>query len=283
MLASILIGLDIPAHCSAFLDPAIRWARPSGATLVGLGIIDEPGVRAIEPARPVGGKPDTSPVYYEGYDHRLAQLDREAAQLLSHFAARCGEAGVAHREVKVVGSPAQVIERQSQSCDLTVLARGSRFRFTTHDDERDDTIRRVLKNAPRPVVVVPPTNCPEGPVVIAYDGSLPAARALAAFEATELGKVGQVHVVCVNTSATEARGHAELARQFLHYHNVDATVFALETSAEPASVILEQISRLKAGLLVMGAYGQSTLREFFIGSVTRTILEKSPVPTFLFH
>ena len=41
--------------------------------------------------------------------------------------------------------------------------------------------------------------------------------------------------------------------------------------------------RLKAGLLVMGAYGQPVLREFFLGSVTRTILEESPVPLFLYH
>ena len=33
----------------------------------------------------------------------------------------------------------------------------------------------------------------------------------------------------------------------------------------------------------MGAYGEPTLREFFIGSVTRTILEQCPVPLFLFH
>jgi nucleotide-binding universal stress UspA family protein len=33
----------------------------------------------------------------------------------------------------------------------------------------------------------------------------------------------------------------------------------------------------------MGAYGQPVLREFFLGSTTRTMLEKSPVPTLLYH
>ena len=51
----------------------------------------------------------------------------------------------------------------------------------------------------------------------------------------------------------------------------------------PAEVILEQVRRLKAGLLVMGAYGQPALREFFLGSVTRKVLEESPVPLFLYH
>ena len=48
-------------------------------------------------------------------------------------------------------------------------------------------------------------------------------------------------------------------------------------------MILEQIGRLNAGLLVMGAYGQPVLREFFLGSVTRTLLQETPVPLLLFH
>ena len=33
----------------------------------------------------------------------------------------------------------------------------------------------------------------------------------------------------------------------------------------------------------MGAYGQPVLREFLIGSVTRTILKECPVPVFCYH
>jgi nucleotide-binding universal stress UspA family protein len=51
----------------------------------------------------------------------------------------------------------------------------------------------------------------------------------------------------------------------------------------PAQVILEQVQQAHASLLVMGAYGQPALREFFFGSVTRTMLEASPVPLFLYH
>ncbi len=33
----------------------------------------------------------------------------------------------------------------------------------------------------------------------------------------------------------------------------------------------------------MGAYGRPVLTEFFLGSVTRSILAECPVPTFLYH
>ena len=46
---------------------------------------------------------------------------------------------------------------------------------------------------------------------------------------------------------------------------------------------MEHTSRLNASLFVMGAYGQPALREFFLGSVTRTLLEEASVPLFLSH
>jgi nucleotide-binding universal stress UspA family protein len=48
-------------------------------------------------------------------------------------------------------------------------------------------------------------------------------------------------------------------------------------------VILERARQLGARLLVMGVYGQPRLREFFIGSATRTVLRASTVPLFLYH
>jgi nucleotide-binding universal stress UspA family protein len=58
---------------------------------------------------------------------------------------------------------------------------------------------------------------------------------------------------------------------------------ALTSSAPPAVVVLDEARRLGAGLLVMGAYGQPVLREFFLGSATRSLLAECPIPMFLFH
>jgi nucleotide-binding universal stress UspA family protein len=283
MLARILIGLDRPKHATVLLELGIRWARRTGATLVAMGIVDEPGIRSIEPAFPVGGTAGVDPVYYMGYEARLADVHRQVGRLLNRFAVTCDEAGAAHTEMKVVGSPHERIEVEAQTCDLVLLARGSHFRFVAGDDEGDDTLKKVLKNAPRPIVVVPSAKCSEGPIVIAYDGSLQAARALGAFQATGLGESGEVHVVSVAASAGEAAVLAAHARKFLSRHKVEVIPHALPSSAPAALVILEQVQRLNAGLLVLGAYGQPVLREYFVGSVTQTALEQSPVPLFLYH
>jgi nucleotide-binding universal stress UspA family protein len=278
-----LIGLDAPERGARVAQLGIRWAQRSGATLVGLGIVDEPGIRAIEPAWPVGGTPGEDPVYYMGYEARLAVVHGQVERLLEHFATRCDESRVAHSEVKAVGSPHKLISAEAQSCDLVLLARGSHFQFTARDDDTDAILKTLLRDIPRPIVVVPATPFPDGPILIAYDGSLQAARALAAFQTTGLGESRSVHIVSVDANARVAAEHAERAREFLSHHQIEAVRLAVESSAPPANVILEQIGRLNAGLLVMGAYGQPGMREFFLGSVTRTLLGQSPVPLLLFH
>ena len=283
MPGRILIGLDTRKHAAVLADLGIRWAQGSGATLVGLGIVDEPGIRAIEPAWPVGGTPGVDPVYYMGYEAQLALVHRQIEQHLEQFAARCALAGVVHVEVTAVGSPHDLIVAEAQSCELVLLAQASHFHFTSRDDDADKFLKKILKDVPRPIVVVPATPVPDGPIVIAYDGSLQAARALAALQATGLCESREVHIVSVDPIAVVAAQHAERAREVLSHHKIEAVPVVLESSAPPAKMILEQIGRLNAGLLVMGAYGQPVLREFFLGSVTRALLRETPVPLLLFH
>jgi nucleotide-binding universal stress UspA family protein len=48
-------------------------------------------------------------------------------------------------------------------------------------------------------------------------------------------------------------------------------------------VIVREAQRLGAGVIVLGAFGQPAIKEFFFGSVTNSVLEASTVPLFLFH
>jgi nucleotide-binding universal stress UspA family protein len=282
MLSCLLVVLDDSAGSAAALELGIRWAQRFQAELVGMAIVDEPGIRAVEPAWPVGGEPGKDPVYYLGYEEHLKQARQRAEQVLEQSAARCAEAGVRHTAVSVVGRPDQQIELEAQAHDLILLGRGAHFHVTA-SDAPDDTPSRVLKNAPRPLVIVPAAPPPDGPVVIAYDGSLQAARALASFLASGLSELGQVHVVAVAGSVDRANHLLEPALRDLQSHGIAVTAHPLASSDPHAEVILDLVRQLAAGLLVMGAYGQPVLREFFIGSATRTALKESPAPLFLAH
>jgi nucleotide-binding universal stress UspA family protein len=103
------------------------------------------------------------------------------------------------------------------------------------------------------------------------------------FQAIGLDDPHEVHVVCVDAHKEKADLYVDRAVTFLQGHNVVAQAHALATSESPAHVLLQYVQQVQAGLLVMGSSGRSTLREFFGGSVTRTMLRESPVPLFLYH
>ena len=84
-------------------------------------------------------------------------------------------------------------------------------------------------------------------------------------------------------SAVQAARHSELAMEFLQLHNVEAEARPLESTGGVAEQLLAEVVALEAGLLVLGVHQKPTLQEMFRGSVTKTILNESMVPLFLFH
>lgn len=72
--------------------------------------------------------------------------------------------------------------------------------------------------------------------------------------------------------------------QWLVRHGVRAEVAVLARTLPRASdVILRHMADQGAGLLVMGAYGHSRLREAILGGATRHVLEATRWPVFLAH
>jgi nucleotide-binding universal stress UspA family protein len=277
MLKSILIGLDGSAYSTAAVELGIRWARRFDAFLVGLGVIDEPTIRGPEPV-PLGG------VYYKHHrdDVRMHEAQVKVEQFLERFALRCAEAGVPSKLLEDVGPPWEQILVEAQRYDLILLGQQTYFHFETQQSPCE-TLHKVLKNSPRPVVTAPEKLGGGSAILVAYDGSLQAARALQAFQASGLHEGQDVHVVSVAEDHTEAARHADRAVEFLRFHDIKAVAHPLASLARPAEVILEQVRQRDAGLLVMGAYGQPTLREFFLGSVTKTMLKETTIPLFLYH
>ncbi len=280
MLRSILIGLDSSASGLAAQELGVQWAQQLGCRLAGIAIVDNPG-------SPFNKGTMSSGVSYHGTESTLVGEPRaKAAAVLQAvedaFGRRCGEAGVAFQLVEDIGSPHVRILLEAQKHDIVLLGQRSHFEFGW-EAKPGETLEKVLQDSPRPVVVVPGTLRPGTSIAVCYDGSLQAARALASFVGTGLGRGCAVHVIAAATDRLQAALHAERSLEFLSNHELDATSHIVESTRHPAEPILKKAQQLDAGLLVMGAYGQSVLREFFLGSVTESILKESPIPVFCYH
>ncbi len=278
MLKSILVGLDGSAYSQTAVELGLHWAKRHDALLVGLGIIDEITISGYEFLRL--GPPRSTPRY--GDTNLLADARRKVEQFLERFALRCAQEQVACKVLEDVGDPPAQIALEAQRYDLILLGRKTYFRFET-EEGFDDILKKVLQRSPRPVVTTPESFRNRGPILIAYDGSLQAARAVQAFQATGLGEGCDVHVLCVDPTFTAAARDADRAAEFLRFHDCKVVAHPLASQDPPDQVILEQVRKLEPCLLVLGAFGTRGWREFLFGSVTASLLKKSPVPLFLYH
>jgi nucleotide-binding universal stress UspA family protein len=275
MLKTIMIGLDGSPDSLAALNLGLRWAKRHDALLVGGGVVDLPGIELSE-----------ATVYAEGYGYAgpvdeglVAEAQGRVESALERFARLCQAEGVRCETLESTGTPHVELLAESQRYDLLLLGRRTHFAFGWLRDG-DSTLKRVLRDSARPVVMAPdPGPGDDGPVVLAFDGSAPAARALAAFEATGLGRGRALHVVAADRDRQAAAVLADRAVDFLRFHDLDATPRPIAGDSPVADAVLGEVERLGAGLLVMGAFGHSAIRELF-GSTTRGALERSKVPVF---
>lgn len=276
MLRSILIGIDGSSDGEAAVELGLNWAKAHDALAIGISVVDESGILVSEQAMFASG-------YHRAMAEPLVDIARHRSSvILDQFAQRCQDLHVHHKVITRDGTPYLQLLEEAQRRDLIVLGQKTHFEYGWKD-QADETLARVLKDSPRPVVAVPRSPVVGGAVVVAYDGSLQASRTLYAFEASGVARSQDVFVVSVAPIRSEAALHASRAVEFLRSHDIKAVDLPIETHGDPAEEILKEVRRRDTGLLVMGAYGQPTFREFFIGSVTRSILDKSPVAVFCYH
>ena len=217
MLRTILVGLDGTEYSDAAVELGIAWAKRFDCLLVGVGVIDEPTVRGNQTGSRI------PPSYKVAYDMLIKDARRQVHQFQEKFTMRCHEDQVACKLLEDEGLPDEQILLEAQRYDMVLLGSESHFRFETQP-RHCQTLERVLRDACRPVVVVPKSDVLGREILVAYDGSVQAARTLHAFIATGLHELGDVLVVCVDShSSVNAARTADRAVEFLRFHDVQAT------------------------------------------------------------
>ena len=147
----------------------------------------------------------------------------------------------------------------------------------------------LLFSTGRPILLVPYIGAPSEPpgtVMVAWDGSATASRAV--HDALPLLVGAKSVIVFVAEAAKRGADHGEdpgsdialhLAR-----HGVETEVSRVSGSdIDVGNLLLSRAADFGADLIVMGGYHHSRLREYFLGGVTRTILEEMTVPVLMAH
>lgn len=273
----LLVALDGTRFSDAAAELGLRWSLDIGASLFGLAIVDEPAIQKPE-AMSIGA----SHYAAKAHERRLRVASTTVDAILEAFERRCRDAGVVCESLHGQGTPLDVILEESHRFDLILMGSHTYFEFATRETE-DHVLDEVLRHSPRPIVATP-DRLPAGErIVIAYDGSDAAARALQAFQMLYEKPLGPVQVLSLRPTTEEAAALAARAVDFLSFHGIASTAVPVAVRHRTDDVLIEKACELRPRLVVMGGPSHSRLHDRLLGSTTRRMLDRCGVPLFLYH
>lgn len=180
--------------------------------------------------------------------------------------------------VEVIGEVNQSFPSRGRLADLIVTAC---FPLERHFDV-PTLLEVALRETGRPVLVAPPAarTLLGKKIAIAWNGSAEAARAVG--QALQfLTMADEVVVICVNEDEAITPSADSLA-EYLLWHGVRSRTVTLGGSAISAGgMLLEQVEKEGADMLIMGAYTRDRIRRVIFGGVTNEVLSQMPVPVLM--
>ncbi|MCW8194841.1 universal stress protein [Proteobacteria bacterium 005FR1] len=140
-------------------------------------------------------------------------------------------------------------------------------------------LESVVRAMHRPILIAVPEFTKPQSVMIAYDGSATAQKALEMVAASPLLESLPCHLVMVDGDSDERRQQLEHAKAKLKDAGFAVTTATLKGEVADALITYQRDNQLD--LIVMGAYGHSRIRQFFVGSNTTRMISMSDVPLLL--
>ncbi|MGK0188579.1 MAG: nucleotide-binding universal stress UspA family protein [Verrucomicrobiales bacterium] len=255
MIKRILVPLDRSRYTDAAVETACAVAAANHAEIEGIVV---------------------SPV--------LATTETEKLRdgLLASFRATCDSHSVRHQQSRNNGLPSSEILSTARMFDLIVMGLRTHYHLANPDTE-GNALTSLLSATSTPILAVPPGDpVPLESILVAYDGSVPAARALREFTriAHQLDDP-EVTVVCCDPVQKDSEALVAEAKAYLKAYS-----FGRVETATCQGGLREFVTENYLGdadLVVAGFHAKSTVREFFVGSFTKSLIEQGRTALLLAH
>jgi nucleotide-binding universal stress UspA family protein len=141
-----------------------------------------------------------------------------------------------------------------------------------------DHVEQVIRTMHKPILVVPADFSEPGNIMLAFDGSPTCREGVKMLAASPLFLGLPCHLVAVGKDKQLGEDLA-WARDTLEQSGHEVKVAQLEGDVEPSLHQYQQDNGID--MVVMGAYGHSRIREFFVGSTTSKMIKHATVPHLL--
>lgn len=272
---TLLAVLNAEDDMKRVLDCALPLAARFGAHLIGFHAEALP----LPQATPLGF-PDVEFIQTSAE----AARDRSARMktVFEERVRREGTSGEWHSTQGYSGNSEVSPLRAARAADLVIVQQADPDAEAPYPDGE-----ALLFETGRPVLFVPyaiDVDPRFRKVMVAWNGTAEAARAafdalpfIVAAEATE--------IVCVDPRSTATEdavvSGADIAEALARHGAKVSLASEVSAGMSPGDVLENRIAESGTDLLVMGAYGQSWLKEFFFGGATRTLLKSMSAATLM--
>ena len=189
-----------------------------------------------------------------------------------------GAKGVTAEWASETGIEADWLAEYGRTADLILVGRGDPKWGPDYV-----LMEAALMDTGKPVLIAPRTGgaAMNEVVGIAWKDTREAAGAVAA--AMPFLRAARHVVVFIVPENEDDRSHLRLARA-LRWHNRNVTIQSLSGEDQaPVALLLGGVHKAGCGLLVMGGYGHTRLREAVFGGFTRAMLAEAPLPVLMAH
>ncbi|MGE4405928.1 universal stress protein [Pseudomonas sp.] len=281
-MTHVMACIDGSPQAAAVCDCAAWASQRLGAPLTLLHVLDRQQY-------PVSG--DLSGIIGLGSRefllHELATLDEKRAKLaleegrmmLDAARQRAIAAGVAQPECRQRhGDLVETLYELQDETRLLVIGR--------QGEDSGDAIRHigsqlenVIRALHRPILVTPGSFAVPRSVMLAFDGSATSHKGIEMLAASPLFSGLPIHLVMVGAETDDARAQLEAARDRLSASGFETHAAMRSGEVEPALHAYQAEHGID--LLVMGAYGHSRIRQFFVGSTTTGMIRTTHTPLLL--
>jgi nucleotide-binding universal stress UspA family protein len=214
----------------------------------------------------------------------------DAAGMLRSFRAAAERRGVFGETVFEkceLAKVSSILVDQARLRDLAILPIPDEDYLSDHD--LHSYTEALVFDSGRPTLILPQAHKVRGAgafetVVVAWDGSRASTRAIA--DALPiLRRAKATHILTMaNRKTLAATRTAPALAAHLATHGIEAVVASVASGGRRIeAVFADYAGSCDADLIVMGAFGQSRLREFILGGATQSLLSDPPTALFLSH
>lgn len=278
----VMACIDGSPQAAAVCDCAAWASRKLDAPLTLLHVLDQQQYPAAGNLSGIIGLGSREYLLEElaALDEKRSKLALEEGRMMLDAARqRAITAGVAQPEVRQRHGDLVESLRELES-DIRLLVIGKQG-----EDSGADTaligshLESVIRTLHRPILVTPTGFAAPDSVMLAFDGSATTRKGVEMIASSPLFKGIPIHLVMVGADTGDSRALLESARDALRAAGFEVQIAIRAGEVEPTLHAYQAEHRI--GLLVMGAYGHSRIRQFLVGSTTTNMIRTTTTPLLL--